>query len=65
MNFIVLAAKRSGSTFLQEALSSHPNIKCYDEMFMLKSTKTGKRRGQYLYPYMKKHHNHNVKQYIQ
>lgn len=64
MNFIVLSAKRSGSTFLQEALTSHPNIKCYDEMFMLKSTKTGKRRGQYLYPYMKKNHGYNVKQYV-
>lgn len=63
-NFVVLAAKRSGSTFLQEALTSHPNIKCYDEMFMIKSTKTGKRRGQWLFPYMKKNHGYDVNQYI-
>lgn len=64
MNFVILAPKRSGSTFLQEALSSHPNIKCYDEMFMIRGSKSGKRRNQYLYRYMKKTENHSIPQYI-
>jgi len=64
MNFVILAPKRSGSTFLQEALSSHPNIKCWDELFMIRGPKSGKRRNQYLYWYMKKTKKHSIPQYI-
>jgi len=63
-NFIVLSDKRTGSSFLMEALSSHKNIKCYDEMFLSKITKTGKRRNQYLYAYMKKKYKYNISQYL-
>ena len=34
-NGVIFCGKRTGSTFLQEALNSHPQIVCYDEMFML------------------------------
>lgn len=64
-NFVVVADKRTGSTFLQEALSSHPNIKCYDEMFMIRGAKkTGKRRGQFLYRHMKQNHKYNINKYL-
>lgn len=61
-NAIIVAAKRTGSTFLQEVLNSHPNITCYDEMFM-RYNKNKKRRGQFLYYYMKTE-GYSVKQYI-
>jgi len=61
-NAIILADKRTGSTFLQECLNSHPNITCYDEMFMRGNKE--KRRGQYLYNYMKRTKNMNHKQYL-
>lgn len=65
-NFVVVANKRTGSTFLQEALSSHPQIKCWDELFLIRGAqKTGKRRGQYLYRYMKNNHKYNIKDYIE
>lgn len=63
-NFVIVAGKRTGSTFLQEALSNHPDIKCYDEMFIIRGSKSGKRRGQYLYKHMKKEHKYDIKQYI-
>jgi LPS sulfotransferase NodH len=31
--FIILCGGRSGSTYLQQILNSHPTIKCYDEIF--------------------------------
>jgi len=63
-NVIMLTAKRTGSTFLMEALNSHSNVTCYDEMFMRTRGKKEKRRGQYLYGYMKTKKNMNYKQYI-
>jgi len=33
MNFIILAAGRSGSTLLVNSLSSHPNVRCHHEPF--------------------------------
>jgi len=64
-NFVVVADKRTGSSFFQEALSSHPNIKCYDELFMIRGAKkTGKRRGQYLYRHMKQTESMDIGGYI-
>lgn len=64
-NFVVVADKRTGSSFFMEALTSHPNIKCYDEMFIIRgSKKTGKRRGQYLYRHMKKEKNMDMGGYL-
>ena len=34
MNAVIFAEKRTGSTFLQEALRSHPDITSLDELFM-------------------------------
>lgn len=34
VKFIVLSTQRSGSTFLVTALSSHPRIHCYEEIFL-------------------------------
>jgi hypothetical protein len=62
-NAIILAGKRTGSTFLQEVLNSHPNITCYDEMFM-KYNKNKKRRGQFLYEFMRKDKGMNINEYI-
>jgi hypothetical protein len=63
-NFVVLSDKRTGSSFLMEALSSHKNICCYDELLLNKSTKTGKRRDQWLYAYMKSKYKYNISQYL-
>ena len=65
MNFVILADKRTGSTFLQEALNSHPDIKVYDEMFIIRGAqKTGKRRGQFLFRTMKSKRKMNIKDYL-
>ncbi len=64
-NFIVLADKRTGSSFLQESLSNHPRIKCFDEMFIIRgSKKTGKRRGQYLFRHMKSTKKMKISEYL-
>lgn len=42
MKSVILCAKRTGSTFLQECFNSHPDFVCYDELFM---RKVKKRRG--------------------
>ena len=62
-NGIVLANKRTGSTFLQEALNSHPSIRCYDEMFMIK-TRLKQRRGGILYKTKKEENEMGKKEYI-
>lgn len=51
MKSIIVAEKRTGSTFLQNALNSHPNITCYDELFM--KNKAKKRHGMKLYNFFK------------
>jgi len=48
MNAVILCNKRTGSTFLQEAMDSHPAIKAFDEMFMVYDKET-ERRGHKLY----------------
>lgn len=47
----ILCDKRTGSTFLQNCLDSHPNITCYDELFMIRSG-LKKRHGQFMYRWM-------------
>jgi len=65
MNFVVLADKRTGSSFFMETLNSHPELVCYDELYMIRgATKSGKRRGQYLYRYMKNTKNMSMDQYL-
>lgn len=61
-NGVIFCDKRTGSTFLQEALNSHPQIVCYDEMFM--KIKNRKRRGQVLFKAMKNEQGMNVQKYI-
>lgn len=63
-NAVILAPKRSGSTFLQESLNSHPQIVCYDEMFM-QNKNIDKRRGQFLYRAMKIDKGWNIEQYLE
>lgn len=62
-NGVILAPKRSGSTFLQEALNSHPQIICYDELFM-QNKNVDKRRGQFLYRSLKRDKGWSVNQYL-
>jgi hypothetical protein len=52
MNAVILCNKRTGSTFLQEAMDSHPAIKAFDEMFMVYDKET-ERRGHKLYRTMR------------
>jgi hypothetical protein len=47
-NAIILCDKRTGSTFLQSALGSHPQITSYSELFMIRS-RARKTRGKLLY----------------
>jgi len=61
-NGVIFCDKRTGSTFLQEALNSHPQIVCYDEMFM--KNRNRKRRGQLLYRTMKTEKNMTTEAYI-
>lgn len=48
---VILCDKRTGSTFLQNCLDSHPDITCYDELFMIR-TGLKKRHGQFMYRHM-------------
>ena len=64
MKAVLLSDKKSGSTFVQYAISSHPDLTCYDEMFLIKHGDR-KRRGQFLYKTMHKEKNMNVKQYLE
>ena len=38
LKFILLSTQRSGSSFLGTSLSSHPDVKCFEEVFMPKNT---------------------------
>jgi hypothetical protein len=51
MEAVILCQKRTGSTFLQEAIDSHPHISSFDEMFMV-VTELTERRGCELYKTM-------------
>lgn len=63
MEAVLLSNKRTASTFLQEALDSHPDISAFDEMFMV-ATKLTERRGCKLYKTMKEQKGFNVPQYL-
>lgn len=66
MNFVVYADKRTGSSFFMECLNSHPDVMCYDEMFMIRGG-LKKRRGQFLYKYKKsesKKKNYGINDYL-
>jgi hypothetical protein len=39
--YVLLSEKRTGSTFVQTALNSHPQIISYDELFIMTPRKTG------------------------
>jgi hypothetical protein len=63
--FIILADKRTGSSMLADTIDSHPDIKVYDELYMVKaSDKSGKRRGQFLYKHMLKTKKMTHNQYL-
>jgi len=64
MKAVLLSDKKTGSTFVQYAISSHPDLICYDEMFLIKHGDR-KRRGQLLYKTMHKEKKMDVKQYIE
>jgi hypothetical protein len=60
---VLLSNKRTGSTFCQEALNSHPQMIALDEMFMV-STKLKKRRGYDLYKTKKDQYDMSISQYL-
>jgi len=64
MEFVLLSNKRTGSTFLQEALDSHPQVTALDEMFMV-STKITERRGYELFKTKKINESMNIRQYLE
>lgn len=59
----ILCDKRTGSTLLQNCLDSHPEITCYDELFMIRG-KIKKRNGQYMYRWMKNNKSYNKKKFL-
>jgi len=63
MKAVLLSDKKTGSTFVQYAIGSHPELICYDEMFLIKHGNR-KRRGQLLYKTMRKEKKMGVKQYL-
>lgn len=48
--FVILFPERSGSTFLVSLLKSHPEIKCYSEIFSLETKEDGQRGRSSKYP---------------
>ena len=60
---VLLSNKRTGSTFMQEALDSHPNVTSLDEMFMV-STKITERRGYDFYKTKREQENMKIPQYL-
>lgn len=63
MRAIILADKRTGSTFLQHALNSHPDVTCYDEMFMY-SGRSKKRNKIELYKTMAQRKKLTIDEYL-
>jgi len=63
MKAVLLSDKKTGSTFVQYAMDSHPDLECYDEMFLIKHGNR-KRRGQTLFKTMKKEKKMSVDQYL-
>lgn len=63
MRAVLLSDKKTGSTFVQYAINSHPDLTCYDEMFIIKHGDR-RRRGQFLYKTMKKEKNFSIVQYL-
>jgi len=63
MKAVLLCDKKTGSTFVQYAINSHPDLVCYDEMFLIKHGDR-KRRGQFLYKTMKKEKKMNIEKYL-
>lgn len=62
MRAVIISDKRTGSTFLQEALDSHPDLKSFDELFMV-STDEVERRGNKLYK-TKKQMGYDIPKYL-
>lgn len=63
INFVVISNKRTGSTFLQQALDSHSNITCYDELFLIKDRSDEERASIPLFVEMKKN-NWDIENYV-
>jgi len=64
MKSVILADKRTASTYLQHALDSHPDILCLDEMFMY-SGRAKKRAGVQLYKTMQEKRSFSIRQYLE
>lgn len=62
--FVIIANKRTGSTFLQNALNSHDSITCYGELFLNKS-RGSKINGKKGYQELHSKRKFSVKKYIQ
>lgn len=66
INFVLISNKRTGSTFLQEAIDSHPQIKCCDEMFLIRAKNVTERKGIKIYRYFyAKDNKHTPKKYLE
>jgi hypothetical protein len=63
MEAVIFSNKRTGSTFLQEALDSHPDINAFDELFLV-STKEIQRRNVRLYKTMKQLEGYSIPKYL-
>lgn len=64
INFVLVSNKRTGSTFLQESINSHPDIKCFDELFLIRA-KNIERVGEIpIYRKMHKDKDFTPKEYI-
>lgn len=65
LKFVLVSNKRTGSTFLQEAIDSHPDIRCLDEMFMIRAKNVEERSGIKIYRKMEKEKKFSCRQYIE
>ena len=52
--FVIFTTQRSGSRFLVDYLSSHPNIECHDEIFIHRAFDKDPKHDRY-YEYCSKH----------
>jgi hypothetical protein len=59
----ILCDKRTGSTLLQNCMNSHPQITCYDELFMIRGN-IKKRNGEYMYRWMNMERGYNIPSFL-
>lgn len=65
IKFIIVANKRTGSTYLQHAINSHPNIRCLDEMFLIRAKNTIERDGVKIFRKLEKDKGFSPREYIE